>query len=237
MIVLGWDLESTGLDTANDSIIEIGAIVYDTENKVPLDIYSQLIRLSKNLPDDYMSPTGIKGDWLGQYGKSIHEAFGDVQKIIARSSPACVIAHNGENFDKPLTFAELDRANIVGHSLAKMHWLDPRTDINFKKEPASRSLTTLAAEHGFINPFPHRAIFDVITMLKLLDHYDFKEVFEESQKPRITVRALASFDTRQKAKDLRYSWNGTIWTKIIKESDFKKEQEAAMAIDLKIVVL
>ena len=237
MIVLGYDLESTGLDTTNDNIIEIGAIIYDTKERAPLEMLSCFVRPQRDLPDDYISPTGIRKEWLFKYGLSMPEAFGRLQKMISNSEPLCVAAHNGENFDKPLTLAELLRHNIVGHSIESMHWIDTRNDIPFKKEPASRSLVNLAAEHGYLNPFPHRAVFDVATMLKLLDFYDFPEILEESKKPWVTMRALVNFDTRQKAKDLRFTWDGTrqIWTKKVKENLIEREIENAKLIGVNLV--
>ena len=43
MLILGVDFETTGLDTQKDSIIEVGAVLWDTQRKMPLQIYSDLM--------------------------------------------------------------------------------------------------------------------------------------------------------------------------------------------------
>ncbi len=238
MIVLGYDLESTGLLVEQDRIIEVGAVTYDTEAKVPLEIFSAFVR-APGLSEGYISPTGIKVEWLRQYGMSLPDAFGNVQRMIATADPVAVVAHNGENFDKPLTIAELRRESIVGHALEELHWVDTRNDLPFEKEPSSRRLTHLAADHRILNPFEHRSIFDVLTMLQVMDHYPFEAVLENSKIPWITIRSLTGYDDREKAKELRFSWNGEkrIWTKLIKENAYAREEAAAAEKGVKIVRL
>jgi DNA polymerase III epsilon subunit-like protein len=237
MILLGIDTESTGLDVKEDRIIEVGAVIYDTFEMVPLDVYSQFIIPSIPLEDGWVSPTGIPKEWLYKYGVSLPEAFGKIQCMMANASPDAVVAHNGEAFDKPLIFNELARHKIMGHALETAHWLDSRHDIPFTEDVTSRRLRHLAADHGIMNPFEHRALFDVLTMLKILDKYAIEEVYEQSKQPWITIRALTDYDNRQKAKDLRYNWDGKIWTKKIKQKDLDNELKQAMTKGFKITVL
>ena len=239
MIVLGYDTETTGLDTSKDRIIEVGAMLYETETRAPLEIFNTFIRPPDPLPAGWLSPTGIQGDWLVSHGMTLPEAFGRIQRMVAAMPEPIVIAHNGENFDKPITLAELERHIIRDHGIAGAHWIDTRYDLPFKKEPKSRSLVHLAAEHSFLNPFEHRAIFDVCTMLKLLGHYDFAEVYALSKVPLITIRALTNYDQRQLAKDARFSWDGDkkLWSKRVRENTFEREEAQAAEKGFKIVRL
>lgn len=236
MIVLGYDLESTGLLVNEDRIIEVGAVLYDTDLRAPLEIFNSFVRPEYDnyrMSQAYVSPTGIKGEWLLKYGTSLPEALGHVQKMIATGDPVAIVAHNGIGFDKPLTIAELARHQIVGHSLETAHWVDTRQDLPFEKEPTSRKLVHLAADVGVLNPFQHRAIFDVMTMLRLLDNFKFADVLENSRQPLVTLRALVTYEMekeRQGAKELRYSYSGPpkkIWTKQVRENAVDRETAAA----------
>jgi DNA polymerase III epsilon subunit-like protein len=239
MIVLGFDTETTGLNVKEDRIIEVGAMLYDTETRSPLRIFNTFVRPEPPLPEGYISPTGILGEDLTRHGVSLPDAFGEIQRMTVSMEPAIVIAHNGTNFDKPITLSELERHKIVGHGLMDAHWIDSRLDLPFKKEPKSRSLTHLAADHGFLNPFEHRALFDVCTMMKLLDHYDFNEVYALSKIPLITIRACTDYAQRQLAKDARFNWDGEkkIWAKNIRENAFEREEAQAAEKGFKIVKL
>jgi DNA polymerase-3 subunit epsilon len=242
LIVIGVDVETTGLDTPKDSIIEIGAVLYDTASRVPLDIFNALVRPRDLVPEGYVSPTGIKGEWLLRHGISFPEAMGRVQLMIATGEPVAMVCHNGINFDRPIILAELKRHQIMEHAIESLHLVDTRQDLPFEKEPANRSLLYLSADAGFLNPFPHRALFDVCTMLKVLDRFPFSEVLAQSKVPYIRIRALVTFDTRQMAKDLRYSWESVgdervpgAWWKKIRENAFAREEQAAAEKGFKIV--
>ena len=47
----------------------------------------------------------------------------------------------------------------------------------------TRSLPYLAADHGFLNPFPHRALFDVMTMIQIAGMYDINEILKYADSP------------------------------------------------------
>ena len=93
-------------------------------------------------------------------------------------------------------------------------------------------LKYMAADFGFINPFPHRAQYDVLTMLKVLSHFDIYKVLELSKVPMIVISARVDYDDKQKAKDRKYSWEKVgdktypkRWVKMIRENEFEKEQK------------
>ncbi len=240
MLVLGYDTETTGLLVNEDRIIEVGAMLYDTDARQPVRIFDTLIRPRDPLPEGYISPTGIRGDWLIQHGVSFHDAFGELQRIAAAMPEAIVVAHNGNNYDRPITLAELSRHNIVGHSLESAHWIDTKEDLPFKKQPKSRSLVHLAADHRFLNPFEHRALFDVCTMLKVMDEYPFDEVLAISKSPLVTIRAMTSYEQRFLASQARFDWNKDgkkMWTKQIREIHLEREKASAAERGFEIAVL
>jgi DNA polymerase III subunit epsilon len=234
MRVLGIDLETTGLDTSKDRITEIGVVVWDVGDKKPLTIYGSLLhddsypKVSKEVTE----VTGITDAMCKEFGKKPVPKFEWLDRLVVSHNIEYVVAHNGENFDKPLLLAEFDRNNVAAENFRKLKWLDTRYDIPFPSEPDSRKLKYMAADHGFLNPFSHRAVFDVLTMLTVLAHYDIRDVIAYNNIPWIYVEADVTFHTRQLAKDQRFSWEriGTgffpkKWVKKIKANELESLQQ------------
>jgi DNA polymerase-3 subunit epsilon len=102
-------------------------------------------------------------------------------------------------------------------------WIDTRLDT---PEPMKGTLVCLAAQKGFLNPFPHQALSDVLTMLRILDGYDFNAVIERARIPNVTIRMDVPFESKDHAKELGYYWRPETkqWLKAIKLCDLEKEQ-------------
>ncbi len=239
MRVLGIDTETTGLDIAKDRILEIGAVIYDTDDKIPLAMVSETIMpFDVEFSAGYVSPTGLKRENILEFGKGLRSFLEKVEVLILQHSPDAIVGHNIVGYDLPLLKHEVERLNALSPMevplLLGLPVIDTRHDLPFKKEPSSRRQEHLAAEHGFLNPFPHRALFDVMTCLRLLSCYDFADVFAMSKIPFVTVRANVSYDDKQKAKDQRFSWeeaNGVKypkwWVKAVRENAVDREIEQA----------
>lgn len=241
--VLGIDLESSGLLVSEDRIIEIGAVIYDVEQKVPLKMLSHMVlpRGMVGFNADYVSPTGLKGSDVSEFGVSFERAMTELSEMILDHKPVALVGHNIVGFDMPLLTHEITRANITFPELFQIPMVDTRHDLPFEKEPSSRRLSHLISDHGFLNPYPHRAIFDVMACLKLLSCYDFETVLAQSRIPWKTVRAFVSYDDRQKAKDARFSWEEAggvkypkCWVKQIRENAVAKEIELGAAKGFKV---
>lgn len=225
MLLLGLDFETTGLDPVNDRITEVGACLWDTERAAPV----QLLQVFCNdggvpLTEEITKLTGITQRDLDTYGGETYIAFQMFNHLAEKSD--AIVAHNGNNFDK-LFYEQTCRRHIVQPT--KKIWIDTAQDIPYPESITTRKLKHLAVEHGFMNPFAHRALFDVVTMLRVLSHYDIHEVFKYAQAPLVTVRAMVSYDDRQKAKDRRYQWDGgkKIWTKQLRDFQLEKETKEA----------
>lgn len=208
MRVLGLDFETTGLDTAKDRITEMGYVLWDVESKRPLTTIGVFCHDSSypSLSDEIVKLTGITDDMLKEFGTDIGDNLDFLDRFCTEHRVDYLVAHNAENFDKPLLMSELARSGIQTRSLRTLPWIDTRTDIPFAKEPDSRRLHHLALDCGFINPFAHRAIFDVLTMLRILSNYDISAVLEYQRIPFATCRAVVSYADKDKAKALRFSW-------------------------------
>jgi DNA polymerase-3 subunit epsilon len=245
MLLLGLDLETTGLDVLNDRITEVGAVLWDTDTNNPLICYGTLVRPSKELDqatvDMMQRVCGLTPALLNEYGVMPDTAIENINDIARKAH--FVVAHNGTVFDKPLLAAEIKRHQCTVEVL-NMDWIDTRIDLPFANPPESMRLKHLACDMGFVNPFAHRALFDVMTMLKVISQFDINEVVALSKQPVKVIRAVVSYDDREKAKALRYSWEKIgdkaypkCWVKAVKENRVKTEIEQAKEKGFQAVVI
>jgi DNA polymerase-3 subunit epsilon len=234
MRLLGLDFETNGLNTSEDRVTEIGAVLWDVPTKTPLlmeGIYLYDDTYAPQ-PDDIVRLTGITDATLQEFGVHPRVGFARLEEICASFKPSYIVAHNGENFDRPFLKRELGRLDLLAPTLADLPWIDTRADIPFDIEPDSRRLKHLALDQGFINPFAHRAVFDVLTMLRVLAGHDIAKVIEYQKIPFVVCRAMVSFNEKELAKAQRYSWEKIgekvypkMWVKRVKENLLEQEIE------------
>jgi DNA polymerase III subunit epsilon len=233
MRLLGIDFETTGLDTAKDRIVEIGAVLWEVEKKKPLMTLNFFMRDQSFpiMPAEITKINGITEEMLIEFGECPAQVFHYINNFCRTHKVDYLVAHNAENFDRAILTAELARYAGIYTLLKETPWIDTRTDIPFPIEPVSRRLNHLASDHGFINPFQHRAVFDVLTMLRILSQYDFNGVLEYQKIPFVTVQALVDYDNRHLAKEARFSWENIgdkkyprMWVKRIKKTLLDQER-------------
>lgn len=222
MKILGVDFETTGLDSTKDRIIEIGAVLWEWETSKPLSLLSELVIVGEPLPEEITRITGITDADLSSFGIDEKAAFWQLCDMMQGCD--YVMAHNGNAFDK-LFFDQA--ATRLGRSAEKV-WLDTKLDIKFPDHITTRNLRHLASEHGFLNPFAHRAVFDVLTMLKVASLYDLDEIVSRALEPTLFVQALVSFEDKDKAKARGYYWHGPsrCWWRSFKASEYASEKES-----------
>ncbi len=77
----------------------------------------------------------------------------------------------------------------------------------------------MAADHGFVSPFQHRALFDVLTMLRILGMYRIDEVVQLATSPSCTLVADAGYDDRKLLREHGFYWDGASrsWRRQVKE--------------------
>lgn len=235
--VLGLDFETTVVDPFDATkmrITEIGAILWDTETSKPLKIFSQSVWASDYVWHPLMEEiTGLNEAEHREFGVL---PLGPINELIKLGTQAeAIVAHNGKNFDKIVLENECVRWGIP---LPAFHWIDSISDIPYPKKIDVRKLAYLGPAHGFLNPFSHRAIFDVLTMLKVLSHYNFEKVLARSKEPDVTVQAKISppfGNTAEKgkkeveeakARGFKFDGANKVWVKRIKESEYSDEAAA-----------
>lgn len=226
MRLLGLDFETTGLDPVEDYVTEVGAVLWDTERKGPISIDSYFVKHDGiELTEEIIKITGIHQADLNEFGLESRHGFERLYESVEKCD--AIVAHNGELFDR-LFYRNWGKKVSDGiDDLDKIRvWIDTQNDIDYPEEISSRKLTYLAAEHGFLNPFAHRAVFDVLTMLKVLENYNIDEALHSAQQPTVTLQALVSYDDREKAKERRFRWDAQakMWVRSIKQHKIEREQ-------------
>lgn len=208
MLAVGLDLETTSLDTENCRILEVGVARF--VDKEIIDMNSWLVYQDRSyLTDEVRKISKFKVDMVVDYGYSEEAVIKRLNKVL--ESVEYVVAYNGRSYDKQVYEQTCKR---LGIETVDRLWVDPLKDIDFGPDIFGRKLVHVAAEHGFLNPFPHRALFDVITMLKIYFDYDEEAVLTNAKAPTVKIFALnLPFAKKDMAKSRGYKWDadGKIW--------------------------
>lgn len=222
MKILGLDFETTGFDPKVDRIIEVGACLYDWDAQLPIQILSSFVYPEMPIPEEITKITGITNDLVVDYGRPEKEVCADLDYLIDAAD--YVMAHKAD-FDKGFFDAAANRGEFSSATLGKP-WVCSMNDIKYPERITTRNLGYLAAEHGFVSPFRHRAVFDVLTMLKVASGYDLDAIIARSKEPTLIVQALVSFEEKELAKARGYMWCAPkkIWWRTWKQSDFEVDK-------------
>jgi DNA polymerase III epsilon subunit family exonuclease len=159
------DVETTGLDSAEDRIIEIGIIRF--ENREVVERYGELIDPERELPDEVTRITGIKPEDLegkpkfADLASDIHERLQDVG----------IVAYN-LSFDRGFVKNELERCGLEWPDDAPT--LDPLIFARqFFKNSPRKNLSTISKLLGIPLEEAHRAVHDAEVAGKVL--YAFED--------------------------------------------------------------
>ena len=209
MLVLGLDLETTTFDQDLLRVTELGAVLYDTELKCPIEVQADLVlEADTSFPMDpfVIKLTGITDDMLRNYGKKPTAVLDKFVELYNRAE--YVVAHNGNEFDRPAMQRFIGRYSDTMKVLPEpKHWIDTMIDLPYDELINTRKLQDLTGRHGFLNPFPHRAFTDVMSMMRVLFEYDFDQVLEISHSPELVFQAKVDFHNKDVAKAAKFRWD------------------------------
>jgi DNA polymerase-3 subunit epsilon len=227
MIILGIDLEGVnqnlienGVNLEVDRVIEIGAALWDWEAGQPVSMISEIVNEPKRLKisEELEDLTGISESICQKWGLTENQIIPTLKNLAAMMERAdYCMAHNGTNYDHPMLEAMFKRYDLT---MPDKVWIDTMVDIEFPNKIKGRSMALLEHAHGFINPFPHRAITDVLAMFKVAGHYDVKRMAKLAESP--VVKIVAKLDApnwrnqgeveafnkvKNKVAKARFKWN------------------------------
>jgi DNA polymerase III alpha subunit (gram-positive type) len=222
MIILAYDIETTGLDKQKDRIIEVGLALYSTGQKRILESTGFLVQSDGVLiTDEITEINGITQAAVDRFGYEPAEAL-DVTSIFMEKADA-VATHNGGRFDLPITCNTAKRLN---RELPERLLIDTMTDIPGVR---GQELITMLAKKGVVNADQHGAEMDargVITLLRLheRDGISIDSVVERAKSPIAIIQSHQDRNHNQQAKKLKFRWNPEykIWWKAVKEVDIQE---------------
>ena len=212
------DLETTGLDSSKDKIIEFGVVEFGlVEGQAPilLGMYGGLEDPGVPLSQEIKDLTGLTDEALK--GQSIRWDFA----MAAWKRASVVVAHNAQ-FDRSFLMSRPDFA------AAPKHWACTMRHIDWSaKGFGTKKLTYLAADHGFVNPFAHRAAFDCATTFRLAAPH-MRELINNSYEPEFKIIAAGSpFESKDILKKKGYIWDNDnrVWHKTVLSNKAQAERD------------
>lgn len=218
------DIETTGLNQNDDSIIEIAIrqFVFNKENGDILGkgkSYSSFEDPQRPISEEITRLTGITDEM-------VHNQTIDWDKVNSLlSESALIVAHNAR-FDRPFVDrkSKLSSEKVWACSMKQIDWA--------AKGFFSPKLELLNIYHGFFTD-SHRALNDVDALLYLMSLTDTANqkpyLFElTSNARRIMSQVIATgapFESKEHLKGRGYSWDTSnrVWSKVIFKDDLTKE--------------
>lgn len=211
------DIETTGLNCEVDRIIEVGILKFlleDGEVPVVVEAYSGTEDPGVALSEEIRVLTGLSDGVLA--GSRIEWAT--VKRLMVEAS--ILVAHNAA-FDRSFLLKRPELQPLTGRFACSQRHIDWKG-----KGFDSAKLTYLAADHGFVNPFPHRALFDCATTLRIVaPHMD--ELIRRSLEREFIISAWDSpFETKDVLKSRGYRWDSQkrVWQRLLGESALGDER-------------
>lgn len=77
MLLLGVDLETTGLDPQSEHIIEVGAVLWDTDSNKPIKMISEFVKIDNevDISNQITEITRITKQDCQKFGMDIEDIF------------------------------------------------------------------------------------------------------------------------------------------------------------------
>lgn len=203
------DTETTGTDTVNDEIIELGMVVFSYDPNTGqvsqvLESIGELEQPSKPIPPESALVHGITDEMVR--GKRID----DGRVKAALSGIDLIIAHNAA-FDR----AMLERRLPIFSSVS---WGCSFREIPWREEGiGSQKLDYILNQLGFFHD-AHRAEADCLALLEVLQRplpvsgkLGLLWMLESQRQPSNRIWAIGSpFDNKDNLKALGYRWDGNV---------------------------
>jgi DNA polymerase-3 subunit epsilon len=199
------DLETTGLDTAADEVIELGLVkfAYRADDRVArvVDTFGAFNEPTKPIPTEVTELTGITAAMVAGHHidpKTVTEFISDA---------VIVIAHNAA-FDRPI-------AERYWPEFKDMAWGCSANQIEWRKEGFEGSrLAYLLNRIGYFHE-AHRAVDDCRALLEILasqlpksQKSALAELLHQARRKTVRIWAeYAPFELKDELKKRRYRWS------------------------------
>lgn len=224
MILLSLDFETTGLSVTDDRVIEVGAVLYSTNQHKCLDSLGVLVKTDKQITPEITGITNIHPAAVERFGYDPDDILDLLINMIANAD--AMIGYNVKRFDKHVFNNWAERA---GQSHGASIWIDLFQDLPWTV-PTGK-LSHVAADHGILNLFPHSAMADAQTVLAIASKYDPEELLHRAQSPTVVLQARQDRSSNDLVKrspyKFRWSPSNRIWWRPAKQQDVEEIIQSA----------
>jgi DNA polymerase III alpha subunit (gram-positive type) len=212
MIVVGLDLEATGLDKIKDRPIEVGMALWTTKYNRSLDTRAFLVQSDGvKVTDEITEITGINQGMVDRFGYNPAEAFEETMYFVDQAE--AIVVFNGRRFDIPMMAQWGSR---IKKQFPDKFVIDLFEDLPMR----GQEQITMCAKLGIYYD-PHEAGADVGAMLRLMGKFNFETVLTRAKSPVVVVQSMQDRSNNAAAKRHKFRWNPErkIWWKAVKEMD------------------
>lgn len=214
------DVETTGLDTQTDKLIEIAAIFYHVPTR------SIISKLSFLLPGINSNPVYEINKISEQTLKSVpfELEWSCAQLLLpVLSSSTALVAHNAE-FDKK--WLETYGSDGIKEVINQRRWICTKKDVKWPlHKSVPLNLISIAANLGVPITSVHRAMSDCDILLKAIETQpDIESFLNLSGKGRKLYHAVIGYENRKIAKDAGFQWDNVkkVWFAYLAEDEISQ---------------
>jgi DNA polymerase-3 subunit epsilon len=211
------DTETTGTDPTNDHLLEVAIGIYSVgaERSLTSGLILSASWLVGGAPDDAVLESskvhGIHPRMLDG-APSREESNRRVERMLA--SVDAVASHT--MFDR----------DWMPDTVKGKPWVDTCNDFEWPVWSSSRSLIALAVAHGVGVVSAHRALDDVMTLVRMFDRIDrqwmsLEVALKRALRPKVRIVGMQSRDENVLAKEHGFRWDGEAreWWRTVASED------------------
>jgi DNA polymerase III epsilon subunit-like protein len=227
MIIVGVDVETTGLDSDGDEIVELGVVLFDVESGRVIAVFGKVFKVKK---------WGAEAAQCHQIPEEISELMPlvgsediDPWDIVSGDLAKFVVAHNAPH----------DHAFVtkIWPSFLKKPWLCTQRDLKHKEflpNVSSRRLGHLCVDYHIAMGSWHQAVADAEACARIAAKHDLDDAYRRKLEPKF--RFITYGDWIKDVRDVmgeapsvikdgrRYRWNAEEAPKAWSKEDLTLEE-------------
>lgn len=220
-----YDTETTGLDPAKDTVVEVACAIYDIEHNIVDEMYSSLVECTHNEAEHVNQiPLALL---VNSFPRD--RVWSKVSEFMNRAD--AVVAHRVE-FDQSFTPEIIWGPHQPGHKDyfgRSIPWVCSKFDIEWPNSTMGSGLVNIALEHGIGVVQAHRAMTDVDILARVFGvvsrYYGgprkIRGMLERAMRPKVRVVSLAGFDKKDLVKSHGFTWRPglKVWDRMMPQED------------------
>ena len=196
------DVETTGLEPGDASLVEVGAVLFDVPQRAVLSQVSTLLPVEEN-PVERIN--GVSAETTQAMPDVVRDQALELVQALAGHADAYV-AHNAAFDSKWLP------------ELKERPWICTMEDVRWPKARKGHpSVMSLALDYGVPVWAAHRALTDCTYLAQVMEREPMLErLLKAALEPRQYYVAMLPYERRQECKDAGFVWDRQVpkaWAK------------------------